>query len=64
MKISKTASPSRSVLSQIVNRSEYAASLSLEIQTKRDIKAIPSELEKFVSDDLSAHTVLVLKHRR
>lgn len=64
MKISKTANPSRSALSQIVNRSEYAASLSLEIHTKRDIKAIPSELQKFVSDDLSAHTVLVLKHRR
>lgn len=64
MKASKTVNPSRSSIIQTVNRSDYAAILNLQITAKRDIRSVPAELEKFIGDDLSAHTFLVLKHRQ
>ena len=63
MKITKTINPTKSSISQTVNRSDYSALMTLQIEEKRDVRAVPSELEKFIKDDLSAHTILVLKHR-
>ena len=63
MKITKTTNPTKISISQTVNRSDYAALMTLQIEEKRDVRAVPSELEKFIKDDLSAHTILVLKHR-
>ncbi|EDP61126.1 hypothetical protein BAL199_20979 [alpha proteobacterium BAL199] len=62
MKTKHVNKPSRSEIATAINRSTYASTLTLELQTTADIRAVPRELEKFVGNDLSKVTIICLKH--
>jgi hypothetical protein len=62
MKTIKTLNPSSSTIATTIKRSTYSACLTLELETKNDIRTVGTELTKFVGNDLSRVTVLCLKH--
>ena len=55
--------PSKSTMTQMINRSEYASVMTIDIQSKTDIRKMLPDIERFVSNDLSKVSVLVMKHR-
>jgi hypothetical protein len=50
-------------MTQMINRSEYASVMTIDIQSKTDIRKMLPDIERFVSNDLSKVSVLVMKHR-
>jgi hypothetical protein len=50
-------------MTQMINRSEYASVMTIDIQSKTDIRKMLPDIERFVYNDLSKVSVLVMKHR-
>lgn len=63
MKTFLNHNPSKSTMTQMINRSEYASVMTIDIQSKTDIRKMLPDIERFVSNDLSKVSVLVMKHR-
>jgi hypothetical protein len=50
-------------MTQMINRSEYASVMTIDIQSKTDIRKMLPDIERFVSSDLSKVSVFVMKHK-
>jgi len=62
MKIKSLKLPNPSSISRVVNQHKYSAMLEIEIENTKDVRNVTSEINKFISNDLSKHSILVLKH--
>jgi hypothetical protein len=63
MKVLQTNNPSKSTISQTINKSDYSSLMTMKIEGLADLRSLPKEAEKFIGKDLVQHTVLLLKHR-
>ena len=63
MKVSQTNNPSKSTISQTINKSDYSSLMTMKIEGLADLRSLPKEAGKFIGKDLVQHTVLLLKHR-
>ena len=46
-----------------MNQNRYSAMLEIDIENRQDTKNVEKELNKFISNDLSKHSIIVLKHQ-
>ena len=63
MKTFLNHNPSKSTMTKMINRSEYASVMTIDIQSKTDIRKMLPDIERFVSSDLSKVSVFVMKHK-
>ena len=63
MKIKNLISPTSSSISRVMNQNRYSAMLEIDIENRQDTKNVEKELNKFISNDLSKHSIIVLKHQ-
>lgn len=47
----------------MMTRNEFSSSMSILIDTKQDIRSLPTVVEKFVGTDLTRVSILVIKHQ-
>jgi len=63
MKIQRHQNPSSNTLRRLLETQKPASVLEIELESSNDLRAISSEINKFVANDLSKHTVIVSKQR-
>jgi hypothetical protein len=47
----------------MMTRNEFSSSMSILIDTKQDIRSLPTVVEKFIGTDLTRVSILVIKHQ-
>jgi len=62
MKVKKYQSPNNSTLSRKIVNPNYISILEMEIETKQDIQKSITETTSFIGNDLTKHTIYVMKH--
>ena len=63
MKTKKIISPTTNAITSAINQHKFAAVLEIDIENQNDVRNLSTEIQKFVANDLSKHSILVLKHR-
>lgn len=63
MKTKKIISPTNNAITSAINQHKFAAVLEIDIENQNDVRNLSTEIQKFVANDLSKHSILVLKHR-
>ena len=47
----------------MMTRNEFSSSMSILIDSKQDIRSLPTVVEKFIGTDLTRVSILVIKHQ-
>lgn len=63
MKTFLNHNPTKSTMTQMINRNQYASIMNIDIQSKTDIRNMLPDIERFISNDLSKVSILVMKHK-
>jgi uncharacterized protein YcgL (UPF0745 family) len=63
MKTKKIKSPTSNDILKTLTIAPLASAMYLHLENINDLAKVPSELKSFIANDLSRHSILIVKHR-
>ena len=63
MKTKKIHQPTYNDISKTLTAAPISSAMYLHLENLNDLQKVPSELKSFISNDLSRHSILIVKHR-
>ena len=61
MKIQSTTNPKKNLIQSYIKQPQYKSASYIEIDSLKDLVKIPNEISKFVNQDLSKISIILLK---
>lgn len=63
MKTKKIQQPSSNDITKTLTAAPISSAMYIHLENMNDLQKVPSELKSFIANDLSRHSILIVKHQ-